>query len=99
MRIGRWWPVAGRDRAGVPPGTPTRLRPGLPQPHQLRRPVTARERRIQIPITPSIMKSRSYGCDFRLRGGADDTEVVGHHDGLDAVAGAELAQDGRVVGL
>ena len=41
-----------------PPRTPPRLRPRLPQPHQLHRPIPARDRRIQTPTTPSIVKSR-----------------------------------------
>ena len=40
-----------------PPRTPPRLRPRLPQPHQLHRPITPRDRRIQTPTTPSIVKS------------------------------------------
>ena len=38
--------------------TPPRLRPRLPQPHQLHRPMPTRSRRIQTPTTPSILKSR-----------------------------------------
>ena len=34
---------------------------GLAQPHQLHRPLPPRNRRIQTPTTPSIMKSRSCG--------------------------------------
>jgi len=37
--------------------TPPRLRPRLPQPHQLHRQITPRERRLQTPPTPSIVKS------------------------------------------
>ena len=64
---------AGRRRAGLlrparsqqrthrgdqrPARTPPRLRPRLPQPHQLRRPMPTRSRRIQTPTTPSILKS------------------------------------------
>ena len=40
-----------------PPRAPARLRPRLPQPHQLHRPIPARDRRIQTPTTPSIVKS------------------------------------------
>ena len=40
-----------------PPRTPTRLRPRIPKPHQLHHPSTPRNRRIQTPTTPSIMKS------------------------------------------
>ena len=36
-----------------------RLRPRVPQPHQLHRQITARERRLQTPTTPWIMKSRN----------------------------------------
>jgi transposase len=37
--------------------TPPRLRPRLPQPHQLHRQIAPRERRLQTPPTPSIVKS------------------------------------------
>jgi len=37
---------------------PPRLRPGLPQPHQLHRQIPTRNRRLQTPTTPSIVKSR-----------------------------------------
>ena len=37
-----------------PPGAPARLRPRLPQPHQLHRPIPTRDRRIQTPTTPCI---------------------------------------------
>ena len=40
-----------------PTRTPPRLRPRLPQPHQLHRPITTRNRRLQTPTTPSIVKS------------------------------------------
>ena len=40
------------------PRTPTRLRPRVPQPHQLHHPLPPRNRRIQTPTTPRIMKSR-----------------------------------------
>ena len=40
-----------------PPRTPPRIRPRLSQPHQLHRPITTGNRRIQTPTTPSIMKS------------------------------------------
>jgi transposase len=43
------------------PRTPTRLRPRLPQPHQLHRPQPARDRRIQTPTTPSIAMSHQSG--------------------------------------
>ena len=39
------------------PRTPTRLRPRVPQPHQLHHPLPPRNRRIQTPTTPPIMKS------------------------------------------
>ena len=39
------------------PRTPTRLRPRIPKPHPLHHPSTPRNRRIQTPTTPSIMKS------------------------------------------
>ena len=45
------------------PRTPPRLRPRVPQPHQLHRPITPGERRIQTPTTPSIVKSR-INTDF-----------------------------------
>ena len=41
-----------------PPRTPPRIRPRIPQPHQLHRPITTGNRRIQTPTTPQIMKSR-----------------------------------------
>ena len=41
-----------------PPRTSPRLRPRLPQPHQLHRPITAGIRRIQTTTTPQIVKSR-----------------------------------------
>jgi Transposase len=37
-----------------PPGVPARLRPRLPQPHQLHRPIPTRDRRIQTPTTPCL---------------------------------------------
>ena len=37
--------------------TPTRLRTRIPKPHQLHHPSTPRNRRIQTPTTPPIMKS------------------------------------------
>jgi hypothetical protein len=40
-----------------PTRTPARLRPGLSQSHQLHRPITTGNRRIQTPTTPSTMKS------------------------------------------
>ena len=40
-----------------PPRTPTRIRTRIPQPHQLHHPSTPRNRRIQTPTTPPIMKS------------------------------------------
>ncbi len=49
-------PTQGAQR---PPGTPTRHRAGLSQPHQLHHPLTTRSRRIQAPPTPSIGKSPS----------------------------------------
>jgi hypothetical protein len=61
------------DRAGTsngpteainaPPGTPTRLRPRIPQPHQLHHKITTRDRRLQTTTTPSIRMSpiRSRG--------------------------------------
>ena len=44
-----------------PPRTPPRLRTRLPQPHQLHRPIPPRDRRIQTPTTPSIVKSPRGG--------------------------------------
>ena len=43
-----------------PPRTPPRLRPRLPQPHQLHRQMPARDRRLQTPTTPSIVKSPDW---------------------------------------
>ena len=44
-----------------PPRTPPRIRPRISQPHQLHRPITTGNRRIQASTTPSIMKSPSCG--------------------------------------
>ncbi len=41
-----------------PPRAPARFRARVPQPHQLHRTITARDRRIQTATTPSIVKSR-----------------------------------------
>ena len=49
------WPHRSHQR---PPRTLTRLCPRIPQPHQLHHPLPPRNRRIQTPTTPSIMKSR-----------------------------------------
>ena len=49
------WPHRSHQR---PPRTLTRIRPRIPQPHQLHHPLPPRNRRIQTPTTPSIMKSR-----------------------------------------
>ena len=38
-------------------GTPARLRPRVPQPHQLHRQIPTRSRRLQAPTTPPIVKS------------------------------------------
>ncbi len=38
-------------------GTPARLRPRVPQPHQLRRQIPTRSWRLQAPTTPPIVKS------------------------------------------
>jgi hypothetical protein len=40
-----------------PARTPARHRTRLSEPHQLHRPITTRNRRLQTPTTPSIMKS------------------------------------------
>ena len=48
------WPYRSHLR---PPRTPTRLRPRIPKPHQLHHPLPPRNRRIQTPTTPPIMKS------------------------------------------
>ena len=40
-----------------PPRTPPRLRPRLPQPDELHRQITTRDRRLPTPTTPSIVKS------------------------------------------
>ena len=42
-----------------PTRTPPRLSPRLPQPHQLHRKITPRDRRLQTPTTPRIVKSQS----------------------------------------
>ncbi len=39
--------------------TPPRLCPRVPQPHQLQRQITAGDRRLQTPTTPSTVKSRT----------------------------------------
>ena len=44
-----------------PPGTPTRHRPGLSQPHQLHHTITTRNRRLQTPTTPLNRMSRYRG--------------------------------------
>ena len=49
-----------------PARTPPRLRPRVPQPHQLHRQMPARDRRIQTPTTPWIVKSRYV--HFNCRG-------------------------------
>jgi hypothetical protein len=46
------------DNHQRPPRTPPRLGPRLPQPDQLHRQITAGNRRIQTPTTPSTVKSR-----------------------------------------
>ena len=46
------------EAINAPPRTPTRLRPRIPKPHPLHHPSTPRNRRIQTPTTPPIMKSR-----------------------------------------
>jgi len=43
-----------------PTRTPPRLSPRLPQPHQLHRQIIARDRRLQTPTTPRIVKSRFW---------------------------------------
>ena len=45
------------EAINAPPRTPTRLRPRIPKPHPLHHPSTPRNRRIQTPTTPPIMKS------------------------------------------
>ena len=47
------------------PRTPTRIRTRVPKPHPLHHPSTPRNRRIQTPTTPSIMKSPF--CPITLR--------------------------------
>ncbi len=47
-------PTQGAQR---PPGTPTRHRTRLSQPHQLHHPLTTRSRQVPPPATPWIMKS------------------------------------------
>lgn len=48
-----------------PPRTPTRLRAGLPQPHQLHRNITTRSRRVQTTTTPSDRMSRQTSLRAR----------------------------------
>ena len=52
-----------------PPGTPARLRPRVPEPHPLHRPIPTRDRRIPTPTTPRIVMSRvgSLCHDFAPR--------------------------------
>ena len=57
----RYWPTSTarhQQRSNRsdqrPPGAPARLRPRLPQPHQLHRPIPTRDRRIQTLTTPCI---------------------------------------------
>ena len=45
------------EAINAPPRTPTRLRPRIPKPHPLHHSSTPRNRRIQTPTTPPIMKS------------------------------------------
>ena len=54
-----------------PPRTLTRLRPRIPKPHPLHHPITPRNRRIQTPTTPPIMKSRKSGERGPLPGPSD----------------------------
>ena len=49
--------LAGRHRCNLA-GTPLGQCARLPEPHQLRRQIPPRDRRIQTPPTPSIVKSR-----------------------------------------
>ncbi len=49
------WPYRSDQR---PPRTPTRIRTRIQKPHQLHHLSTPRNRRIQTPTTPPIMKSR-----------------------------------------
>ena len=60
------------EAINAPPQTPTRIRTRNPQPHPLHHPSTPRNRRIQTPTTPPIMKSPKTGPDiaFLERGGA-----------------------------
>ncbi len=46
-------PDRGHQR---PLGAPTRLRPRLPQPHQLHRAISPGDRRLQTPTTPRNVK-------------------------------------------
>ncbi len=48
-----------------PTRTPPRLRPRLPQPHPLHRPISTRGRRIQTPTTPSTAMSRDFFPAYR----------------------------------
>jgi transposase len=55
-----------------PPRTPPRLRPRLPQPHQLHRQIPTRDRRLQTPTTPWNLKSpqgSTPSAGHRLSGG------------------------------
>ena len=47
-----------------PPRTPTRIRTRIPKPQPLHHPSTPRNRRIQTPTTPSIMKSHKSRMQF-----------------------------------
>ena len=60
------------EAINAPPQTPTRIRTRNPQPHPLHHPSTPRNRRIQTPTTPPIMKNPKTGPDiaFLERGGA-----------------------------
>ena len=46
------------EAINAPPRTPTRIRTRIPKPHPLHHSSTPRNRRIQTPTTPPIMKSR-----------------------------------------
>ena len=49
-----------------PARTPPRLRPRVPQPHQLHRQIPTRDRRVQTPTTPSIVKSLRGSSRMRV---------------------------------
>src|SRR5690606_25888573 len=78
-----------------PPRTPTRHRPGLPQPHQLHRPQPPRDRRLQTPTTPSSAMSLIDG--LLIVGGAAFTWwLASTGTGVPALVALTLAWVGLV---